>query len=95
MTRFRADLAGLADLVTRLDAFESRAASLVSDLDSQVRCLEGEWTGSAATAHAAAHREWVDGAARMRVAARALRSAVATAHANYAAAVSANLRMWS
>jgi WXG100 family type VII secretion target len=94
VTGFRADLASLSDLVARLALFETRADALAAELDARVRRLHGDWTGPAAAAHQAAHREWLDGAARMRAAARELRSAVATAHANYAAAASANTRMW-
>lgn len=92
---FRADLVALSDLVARLEAFDARAEALAADLDSQVRRLHGEWAGRSADAHLAAHREWLAGARQMRAAAGELRSAVAVARANYAAAVSANARMWS
>jgi ESAT-6 family protein len=95
VTGLRADLAALADLVARLDAFQARAEALAGDLDAQVRRLHGEWSGASADAHLGAHGEWVAGARQMRAAAGQLRAAVAVARANYAAAVAANARMWS
>jgi WXG100 family type VII secretion target len=92
---YRADLTALSDLVARLEAFDVRAESLATDLDAQVRRLHGEWSGPSADAHQVAHREWLSGARQLRAAAGELRSAVATARTNYAAAMSANARMWS
>jgi WXG100 family type VII secretion target len=92
---FRADLNRLADLVERMISFEGRAAALAADLDAQASRLHGEWSGAAAAGHLAAHRDWLDGAARMRGALRELRSAVSVAQGNYAAAAEANVRMWS
>jgi uncharacterized protein YukE len=95
MTGFRADLDALAELVGSLAAFDSRAELLAADLDVQVRRLHGEWSGPAAQAHLAAHEQWTAGAAQLRAAVLALRSVVATAQANYSAAASSNVRMWS
>jgi WXG100 family type VII secretion target len=95
VSAYRADLAALSELVARLESFDGRAESLAADLDSQVRRLQGEWSGRSAEAHLAAHREWLAGARQMRAAAGGLRSAVRVARANYAAAMSANVRMWS
>ena len=94
MTDFHADLGALEGLVARLAAFERRAESVTSGIDVQMQRLHGEWTGWAAAEHLAAHRQWVEGAARMRAAADELRSLVATAHGNYLAAATANGRMW-
>lgn len=95
MTDFHADLGALEDLLARLAAFERQAESLTSGIDVQMQRLHGEWTGWAAAEHLAAHRQWADGAARMRAAAAELRSAVATAHGNYLAATTTNARMWA
>lgn len=95
MTGFRAELAALAEFVGRLDAFERRADSLMLELESEVRRLHGQWTGSAAQAHLDAHRRWLAGAQRMRTAATELRAQVHDARSNYAGAAEANLRMWS
>ena len=94
MTSFRADLGALDELVARLRTFERGAESLCDEVTAQVARLHGEWSGPAAAEHEAAHRQWAEGAARMRSAVVALQAVVATAQANYAASGTANARMW-
>lgn len=94
MTAFRADLGALEDLVVGLAGFEQRAEAVCAEVDARVRRLHVEWTGWAASEHLAAHRQWMEGAARMRSAVDRLRSAVAGAHGNYASAAAANVAMW-
>jgi WXG100 family type VII secretion target len=95
VSRLVVDLARLAELIDRLEAFHSHLLRTRDDVDARVRQLHGEWAGSAAAAQASAHAQWKSGAAEVQDALAALRSVAATAHANYAAAMLANRRMWA
>jgi WXG100 family type VII secretion target len=91
---FRVDLDELDALIARMAAFEQRVETLCDDVERDVGRLHGQWSGHAAEEHLQAHREWREGAATMRRSAAELRRVVTTAHRNYAAATSANARMW-
>jgi WXG100 family type VII secretion target len=95
MTGFRADLAGLDELVAGLAAFDERASTLLTRVDEAVRRTQADWSGWAADEYCEAHRRWTAGAARMREAVAHLRRDVHAAHDHYAAAADANVRMWS
>jgi WXG100 family type VII secretion target len=91
---YRVDLAELLDTVDRMASFERSLAEAWDDVDARVNRLHATWSGSAAAAHRAAHDQWRAGAAQMHAALVVMRRIATTAHDNYAAAVSANLRMW-
>ncbi len=95
MTTFRADLDALEALVVRLHAFDARADQLATDLETDARRLDACWTGPAAAVHTGAHERWMAAHRRSRAAAAELARLVRTAHANYSAAATANIRMWS
>lgn len=95
MPWFAVDLVGLDDTVALLAARTVVIEDQLATLDTRIAALQDGWTGTAADAQLAAHREWLDGAQDMRDGLATMRAAVATAHANYSAAVEANLRMWS
>lgn len=95
MTGYAVDLEQLDLLVGRLAAFEQALEGVRDDVDSRMRRLGVVWTGLAADEHQAAAATWAAGEASARAGLRELRSAVATAQANYAAALQANAAMWS
>ncbi|MGH3718479.1 MAG: WXG100 family type VII secretion target [Pseudonocardiaceae bacterium] len=92
---FVVDLEQLDGVVSRLAAFEQTLERRIADVDARVQGVHGVWSGDAAAAQLAAHREWLAGAGRMRTALAEITAAATTAHANYSAAVAANKRMWS
>ena len=92
---FRVDPQALADSMQRMTEFQHYAESMLAEIDSLVANLHATWSGEGAAAHAEAHRHWARGEAMMREALAQLRTAGATAHRNYAGAMSTNLAMWS
>lgn len=92
---FRVDPQALADAVQRMVEFQRYAEDMITEIDARITRLHETWTGEAAAAHAEAHQHWVRGEAMMREALARLQKAAATAHGNYTAAMSTNLRMWS
>jgi WXG100 family type VII secretion target len=95
MTRLRADLAQLEELVADLTAFERRLDEAQGALGARMRQLHAQWSGVAAAEQAEAHRRWSAAAAQLQAALATLRQSAAVASANYQAAVSAGRRMWS
>lgn len=94
MTGFRADLAALDELIGRMSAFDRRAATVADQLESEARRLQAHWNGPAADAHSSAHRRWLTAHEQVRGVLGELTGFVRGAHANYAAASAANVRMW-
>ncbi|MEP6696067.1 MAG: WXG100 family type VII secretion target [Pseudonocardiales bacterium] len=91
---FTVDLDKLDGVVTRMGIFEKSIEARLAELDGRIQKMHGVWCGAAAAAQLATHREWMAGAREMRAGLVALKAAAATAHANYSAAVAANVRMW-
>lgn len=91
---FTVDLDHLDRIVTRLSNLEKSIEQHLADLDKRIQQIHTVWSGDAAASQLAAHREWMTGAAEMRVGLAALRAAALTAHENYSAAVAANTKMW-
>ena len=81
-------------LVTSMATFDAQVEAQIRDLESQMSCLHASWQGEAADAQQQTYAELHAGLAQMRAALVSLRSATAVAHANYAAAVDANQRMF-
>jgi WXG100 family type VII secretion target len=91
---FRVRPAQLADVVQRLGALDAHLQSVLAQVERRVDELHLTWSGEAAQAQRATHDEWQRGAAQMRAGLATMRSIAATAHANYVAAATANVRMW-
>jgi WXG100 family type VII secretion target len=94
VTRYQVDLSLLDSTTGDLESLERFIDHKLAELDRVVEDLHVTWTGQAAGAHARAHRQWVEGARRMREGLTAMRGAARTAHHNYAAAGEANATMW-
>jgi WXG100 family type VII secretion target len=88
------DLDELAACAERLSRFEGFIETKLDELDRRIQQLQSAWTGTAADAQLAAHRDWMAGAAEMKDGLAKLRQAATTAHTNYSAARAANLTMW-
>ncbi|MGI8667629.1 MAG: WXG100 family type VII secretion target [Jatrophihabitans sp.] len=88
------DLDQLDVAVTRMSAFEQTIEEQLQTLDAGIARLQSLWSGAAADAQLAAHREWLAGAHRMRAGLAKMRTAATTAHRNYGSAVQANVAMW-
>jgi WXG100 family type VII secretion target len=94
MPAYAVDLDRLDAAVALLAARTAVVDDALDTLDAQVAALHVVWSGAAAAAQDDAHRAWLAGARDMRDGLAAMQAAAATAHANYSAAVAANLAMW-
>jgi len=94
MTSFTANLPLLQEIVDRIGGFESTLDAQLDALDARVRRVRTTWSGQAADDYAAAYAHWSAAARETYAALGALRRVAATAHGNYAQAVSANGAMW-
>lgn len=94
MTRVVVDLAALAQFVGQLELLQRQLLHAHDTVGQQVARLHVQWTGRAAATHAAAHTQWAAAATEVSDALATLRAIGSDAHANYAAAVAANRRMW-
>ena len=92
---YSVDLGRAREVVASLAAVEAELAEVVVDLRWRMAHLHETWDGTAAGAHLSAHTAWLASYAEMHDALTAMRRAVGTAAANYAAAASANTSMWS
>ncbi|WP_375491106.1 WXG100 family type VII secretion target [uncultured Jatrophihabitans sp.] len=95
MTRVAVDLARLRELTDRMATFEHRLTRAHDDVLLRVEQVHATWQGDAANAQAAAQHEWTVALGEVHAALTALRQIGATAHANYAAAITTNRRMWA
>jgi uncharacterized protein YukE len=95
VSRFGVDLERLDAFPHSLAGCEQRLCAARSEIDAAVREAHSDWRGSAAAAHADAHRRWAAGEAGLREALAAMQEIAATAAANYTAAVGAGTRIWS
>ena len=90
---FVIDLAGLADLIGDIEAFDRAVAGQVARLDGEMADLHGVWTGAAATSQQQAHQRLSEGLAWMREGLADMQRAGRIAHANYSGAVRSNTSM--
>jgi uncharacterized protein YukE len=94
MTRLVVDLAHLGELIDRMEQYLMHL-SAVREEALRVERLHVTWTGAAAAAEAHAQAQWAAAAAEVQESLAALRAVASGARANYAAAVTANARMWA
>ena len=87
--------AQLVDVIERLVRLDAHLEAALAEVEQRVAALHVTWTGDAAQAQRTAHTEWHRGAEQMRAALMRMRAIAVIAHANYAAAAAANVRMWS
>ncbi|MFG3113099.1 WXG100 family type VII secretion target [Streptomyces sp. NPDC048197] len=84
-------------LTEATDELNSIAKSLqehLTEVDRAVRQVSESWEGDAREGFAAYYQRWRAASRSLHRAVRALHKTVHTAHGNYSAARTANLRMW-
>lgn len=91
---YSVDLALLERVVGELDRAQKHLDQQLGDLDRVVESLRSIWKGDAAVAQQEAYTTWTAEARDMHRALTILHGAARTAHGNYSAAVSSNVRMW-
>lgn len=85
----------LDDVVTRLSSLAQFVSEHLSTLDQKSAAVHaGSWSGTAASAHETAHREWSSAAAEFVAGIAEMSAAARNAHTQYNAAGSANFRMF-
>lgn len=91
---YAVDLEALDVVLADMRACDADLEAFAAQVEAHVRRLHEGWAGEAAAAQLVAQRSWEDGFAQLREALRQMRAAGRTAHANYSAAVEANVAMW-
>jgi WXG100 family type VII secretion target len=93
--QFHVDPDRLEQIASRLTGLVGLMSDKFAELDRRVVELHtSSWTGSAAAAHAEAHRQWLSGAAEFRDGVKEMLTAASEAHGRYTAAVTANTKMF-
>ncbi|MFC8383543.1 WXG100 family type VII secretion target [Nocardia sp. NPDC057272] len=90
---FRADLADLEQIVTRVSGFVGFLTDSLDGLQQRINAVQQNWSGAAADAQAEAYREWHSGATDVAEGIETMRQAAQAAHDRYSAALAANLGM--
>ncbi|OAT68677.1 secretion protein [Mycobacteroides immunogenum] len=91
---YRVDTDELKRLTERMAEVEARAEASIAAMNAEVDGLHATFIGEAATAHAAAHAKWADGAKQMREALKYFQAGGMVAHTNYTHAATTNTAMW-
>lgn len=90
---YRVNLAELDNITARLQGLIGFVEQCLTQIESRVAVVQSTWSGEAADAHAAAHRDWLAGAQDMRDGLERMRTAARIAHDNYASASATNVAM--
>jgi WXG100 family type VII secretion target len=88
------DVDALQSTVGILRDATAAISRILTDLESEVRTLGGEWTGEASAAYAVAHRSWNSDLAVMRALLGDASEALNAANGRYAAADSEAASFW-
>jgi len=94
VTRIGVDTDRLAEFLERLRLVQADLGATEHAVAARIRAVQAGWAGPAAAAQEAAHQQWQDGARQVQDALATLHSILRTAQDNYAAAISANQRVW-
>ncbi|GGN58018.1 hypothetical protein GCM10012285_53940 [Streptomyces kronopolitis] len=84
----------LAEASDELDSIAKSLQEHLTELDQAVRRVSETWEGDAQGAFGSYYQQWRSASRSLHRAVRALHKTVHTAHGNYSAARSANVRMW-
>lgn len=90
---YTVDLDELDNLTARLRGYQGFLTENLDELERRVRALSSTWSGVAAGAFAAAHRDWEMGVTDVKEGLQALEATAVRAHTSYSDAVAANLKM--
>jgi WXG100 family type VII secretion target len=92
---YSVDLDQLDNIVTCLSSLAGFLTEHLDTLDQKSTAVHsGSWSGAAATAHETAHHEWASAARELVQGVNDMSTAARYAHTQYAAAQSANHRMF-
>jgi WXG100 family type VII secretion target len=94
MTRIKATMGDLADLVDRVNRTSGQIEEQLDTLAKGIATLRQEWEGAAAEAFTAKIDQWQSAADDLRRSLRRLGTIVNTTRTNYTSAVNTNTRMW-
>lgn len=84
----------LAEATEELESIAKSLQEHLTELDQAVRRVSESWDGDAREAFGGYYQQWRAASHSLHRAVRALHKTVHTAHGNYSAARTANLRMW-
>ncbi|MFE2229118.1 WXG100 family type VII secretion target [Streptomyces kronopolitis] len=84
----------LAEATEDLDSIAKSLQEHLAELDQAVKRVSESWSGDSREAFGGYYQQWRSASRSLHQAVRALHKTVHTAHGNYSAARSANLRMW-
>ena len=91
----RVDLDELENVIARLNGLAGFVHDRLDELDRRVGALHtSSWSGTAAAAHADAHREWSADAKEFNDGIAEMRDAAKNAHTNYDKAINTNRRIF-
>lgn len=92
---YQVDLDHLDDVTARVAGLHTFMVETLRELDERMTALHADgsqWSGAAAAAHAQAHAQWTEAAARAAAGIERMRAAAAAARSAYTEATAANLR---
>ncbi len=87
---YRVDLEHLDQVTIKVANLRGFVEDSVGWLDARVTAMHHQWHGAVADEHAAAHREWMRGAQKIKDGIEAMRTAAKGAHDAYGEALAAN-----
>ena len=93
MTSFHVDSAALDSASTAIGSTIDRLTSDVATLSSQLRTLDGSWSGPAALAFVDLMSEWTTASGRVTDSLTSIGAALRQIHAHYVDTEAANVRM--
>lgn len=92
--KLKVEFGTLSDSADSVDHAAEQLQEHLSAVDDLVKHLVATWTGTASDEFHGYVRQWQQASADLHSSLRDLHRTLTTAHGNYAAAESANLRMW-
>ncbi|WP_030809844.1 WXG100 family type VII secretion target [Streptomyces sp. NRRL S-337] len=92
--KLKVHFGALAEATDELDSIAKSLQEHLTELDQAVSRVSESWDGDARQAFDAYFQRWRAASRSLHRAVRALHKTVHTAHGNYSAARTANLRMW-
>jgi WXG100 family type VII secretion target len=91
---YTVNLARLDEIAFRIEGFAAYLAECLEELDRRVAIMHASsWSGTAAAAHAQAHKDWAAGATEFNQGLIDVRTAVRKAHERYASAATVTRNM--
>jgi WXG100 family type VII secretion target len=93
-SRLQVELAALAELTSQLSGQADDLESLLTQLDAGMKRFEASWEGEARNRFSSVFAQWRQASSDLHAALGDMHHVTGTAHGNYHAAETANLRIW-